>query len=167
MIETLHRPRTAADPEGAAATRGESRHGAVELLLYLGAGVLLGIVFVKSELISWYRIQEMFRFQSFHLYGIIGSALFVAATSLALLRRFGGRTLRGMTIAVPPKERTPRLTRYWLGGAVFGLGWALLGACPGPIFALLGAGKTVYVVPLAAAMAGTWLYGLLRNRLPH
>lgn len=158
--------------EGRAATRDEARLGLREMLLYVAAGALLGIVFVKAELTSWYRIQEMFRLQSFHLYGVIGSALAVAGSSLALIRRFGWQTLGGEPIELPDKHRTPRFARYWLGGTAFGLGWALLGLCPGPILALVGGslvggGRSIYLVPLAAALAGTWVYALLHPRLPH
>ncbi len=140
---------------------------AMARLLYVGAGVLLGIVFVKSEVLSWYRIQEMFRFQSAHMYLVIASALAVAALSVQVLRRLDVRALDGTPIAIPPKEMTARGTRYWLGGTVFGLGWGLLGACPGPIFALIGAGATSMSVALLSALAGTWLYGALQSRLPH
>ena len=136
-------------------------------LWYVGAGALLGTVFVKSEVLSWYRIQEMFRFQSAHMYLVIASALAVAALSVQLLQRLGGRALDGTLIAIPRKEMTPRGTRYWMGGTVFGLGWGLLGACPGPIFALIGAGVTSMSVAMLAALAGTWLYGALQSRLPH
>ena len=108
----------------------------------------------------------MFRFQSFHMYGIIGSAIVVAAISLQVIKRTGMRAMNGERIAVPPKTLGAG-TRYWLGGTFFGLGWALVGACPGPLFALLGTGVTVIVVPLASAIAGTWMYGMLRPRLPH
>lgn len=136
-------------------------------LLYVSVGVLLGIVFVKSEVLSWYRIQEMFRFQSAHMYLVIASALAVATLSTHLLRWRGIRTLGGEAIAIHPKEMTPRGARYWLGGTVFGLGWGLLGACPGPIFALIGAGVTSMSVALLSALAGTWLYGAVQSRLPH
>jgi uncharacterized membrane protein YedE/YeeE len=136
------------------------------LLAYAAVGTLFGILFTKAEVISWFRIQEMFRFQSFHMYGIIGSAVAVAATSLRLLRRFGVRTIHGDAIEVPPKTLGSG-TRYWAGGTIFGLGWALTGACPGPIFALIGAGVGTMVVALASAIAGTWVYGWLRPRLPH
>lgn len=135
--------------------------------LYVSVGVLLGIVFVKSEVLSWYRIQEMFRFQSAHMYLVIASAVAVATLSLQLLRWRGLRTLDGQAIAVQPKEMTPRGARYWIGGTLFGLGWGLLGACPGPIFALIGAGVTSMSVALLSALAGTWLYGALHTRLPH
>ena len=142
-------------------------HAPLALLAYglLGAG--LGAVFVLSEVASWYRIQEMFRFDAFHLFGVIGSALAVAAGSLWALRRFGLRTASGAPIVVAPKAWAGVGTRYWAGGTVFGLGWALLGACPGPIFALIGGGVSVMLVGLAAALAGTWAYAALRPRLPH
>ena len=136
-------------------------------VLYVSVGVLLGVVFVKSEVLSWYRIQEMFRFQSGHMYLVIASAVAVATLSIQLLRWRGLRTLAGQAIAIQPKEMTPRGARYWLGGTVFGLGWGLLGACPGPIFALIGAGVTSMSVALLSALAGTWLYGALQTRLPH
>ena len=136
-------------------------------VLYVGAGVLLGIVFVKSEVLSWYRIQEMFRFQSPHMFLVVASAVIVAAAGVQLVRRLGLCTLDGDAIEIRPKEPTPRGTRYWLGGTLFGLGWGLLGACPGPIFALIGAGVTSMSVALLSALAGTWLYGAVQTRLPH
>jgi uncharacterized membrane protein YedE/YeeE len=137
------------------------------LLSYLGAGAMLGIVFVKSEVLSWYRIQEMFRFQSAHMYLVIVSALAVAALGVQVLQRLRPRALDGTAIAIRPKTMTRRGARYWLGGTVFGSGWGLLGACPGPIFALIGAGVPSVSVALVSAVAGTWLYGLLQKRLPH
>ena len=137
------------------------------LLTYLVLAVLLGIVFTKSELISWFRIQEMFRFHSFHMYGIIGSAVAVAALSVFMIKRLGLTTVRGGEIRIPPKELGRTGSRYWIGGTFFGFGWALLGACPGPIFALIGNGITVIIVGLVSAVTGTWFYGLLRTRLPH
>jgi uncharacterized protein len=140
------------------------------LLGYLLMGVYLGLIFVQSEVVSWFRIQEMFRFQSFHMYGIIGTAVAVAAVSVWLIKRLGLRTLHGEPIELSPKEwgesRIPG-ARYWLGGMFFGMGWALLGACPGPMFALLGAGVTVLAVALVSAMLGTWAYAALREVLPH
>jgi len=151
----------------------ESRLGKVRpvhLLGYLLLGVAFGLVLIRSEVVSWFRIQEMFRFQSFHMYGIIGSAVAVSALSLHLVRRFRMRTPGGEEIRVPPKEwgvsGIPG-ARYWIGGILFGMGWALVGACPGPIVALLGSGITVIVIPLLAALAGTWAYALLQSRLPH
>ena len=136
------------------------------VLVYFVLGIVFGVVLTKSEVVSWFRIQEMFRFQSFHMYGVIGSAWAVAATSVALIRRLKVRALTGEEIAIAPKAfGTGR--RYWIGGAVFGLGWALTGACPGPLVALIGSGATVFVVAVLAAVAGTWLYGVLRPHLPH
>lgn len=136
------------------------------LAVYLALGVLFGVVLTKSEVISWFRIQEMFRFQAMHMYGIIGSAVLTAALSLQVIRRLRLRSLSGQMIALPPKVMG-RGTRYWLGGTIFGLGWALIGACPGPLFALVGNGVSVIVVVLISAVAGTWVYGALRPRLPH
>ncbi len=158
---------TTIEPEAAPATTTGARVSPHESMAYVAIGGVLGILFVKSEVLSWYRIQEMFRFESFHMYGVIGSALAVAASSLWLMRRMQAQALRGDMIRVPPKPWEGVGARYWMGGFVFGLGWALLGACPGPIFALIGAGHTVYVVPLAAAMAGTFAYALVRDSLPH
>jgi uncharacterized membrane protein YedE/YeeE len=121
---------------------------------------------VKSEVIFWYRIYEMFRFESFHMYGVLGSAFLTALLSLRVLQRLGARSRIGETVALAPKAMQ-RGHRYWLGGAMFGTGWALCGACPGPLFALIGSGRTVYVVIAIAALAGTWTYGVLRPRLPH
>jgi len=137
------------------------------LLFYALIGVFFGVLLVKSEVVSWFRIQEMFRFHSFHMYGIIGSAIVVAAAAVAIIKRRGLRTLGGHAVVVEPKAWTGVGTRYWAGGITFGLGWALVGACPGPIFALIGGGVTVFVVALAAAVAGTWTYGAIRDRLPH
>ena len=128
---------------------------------------LVGTVLTKAEVISWFRIQEMFRFQSFHLYGILGSAVVVAALGIGLIRRLALRTARGDAIVVPPKTLSRWGTRYWAGGTVFGVGWALTGACPGPLFALVGGGLSIMVIALAAALAGTWVYGYLRPTLPH
>ena len=136
------------------------------LLTYAVIGTLFGILFTKAEVISWFRIQEMFRFQSFHMYGIIGSAVVVAAGSIFIIKRFDVRTFSRDPIVIPAKPMGTG-TRYWLGGTIFGLGWALTGACPGPLFALIGSGTSVIVVTLVSAVAGTWLYGYLRPRLPH
>ena len=137
------------------------------LLVYLLIGVYFGIVLSKSEVVSWFRIQEMFRFQSFHMYGIIGAAVAVAMVSVALIKSRRVRTVHGEEIVLPPKELGRRGYRYWIGGTIFGLGWAMTGACPGPMFALIGNGLSVMVVTLASAVAGTWLYGYLRPHLPH
>ncbi|HMB89276.1 MAG TPA: DUF6691 family protein [Rhodothermales bacterium] len=139
----------------------------VSLLVYGLLGLFFGVLLVKSEVVSWFRIQEMFRFDSFHLYGIIGSAVVVAAISLQLIKRMDLTTIHGEPIEIQPKAWSHLGTRYWLGGILFGLGWALLGACPGPIFALLGSGVTVMIVALLSALAGTWVYAALRPKLPH
>lgn len=138
-----------------------------QLLPYLLVGIVFGIVAAKSEIISWYRIQEMFRFQAFHMYGIIGSAVIVAALSVRIIKSRGVHTRTGDPIVIPPKAMSGLNTRYWLGGTLFGLGWALTGACPGPMFALAGTGMTVILVAVAAALAGTFAYGVLRPHLPH
>ena len=129
-------------------------------------GMFFGIVLLKAEVVSWFRIQEMFRFQSFHMYGIIMTAIGTAAASIAIIRRTGTRTLEGGAITIPPKELGWGY-RYWIGGTLFGVGWALTGACPGPLFALTGSGTSVYAVAVVSAVAGTWGYGYVRPRLPH
>ncbi len=140
------------------------------LIVYGFLGAALGLVFTQAQVISWFRIYEMFRFESFHMYGLIGSAVATAALSLWAIRRLGITTLHGEPITLRPKEwgdsRVPG-SRYWMGGIAFGLGWALLGACPGPLVALLGGGVTVMVAALLAALAGTWTYAVLRDYLPH
>jgi len=156
-------------PPDIAHVPGESqqREGpGVGLLSYLLLGTLFGVVLMKAQVVSWFRIQEMFRFQSFHMYGVIGTAVVTAAIALHLIRRMGLRAATGAPITIPPKEMG-RGTRYWLGGTLFGLGWALVGACPGPLLALLGSGIGMFAVIIASAVAGTWAYGALRPRLPH
>lgn len=144
----------------------ENKNTFGRLLPYLLVGIYFGIIFTKSEVISWFRIQEMFRFQAFHMYGIIGSAVVVAAISVQIIKRFKIRSLDGSEINIPPKE-LGKGTRYWAGGTMFGLGWAMTGACPGPMFALVGSGVPVMLVAIAAAIAGTYTYGVLRPKLPH
>ncbi len=133
-------------------------------LKYLLVGIGFGIVFVKAEIISWFRIQEMFRFQSFHMYGVIGSAVVVGAISIWLIRRFGIKTMQGEEISIHPKKFNKGQI---IGGLMFGFGWAMTGACPGPLFALIGTGATAIIAVLLSAIAGTWFYGLIRERLPH
>ena len=133
-------------------------------LKYLIVGVLFGIVFVKSEVVSWFRIQEMFRLQSFHMYGIIGSATVIGMISIWLIKKFNIKTIYGETIEF--HNKTFNKGQIY-GGLIFGLGWAITGACPGPLFAQIGTGATVIVVTLLSAIAGTWVYGLLRDKLPH
>jgi uncharacterized membrane protein YedE/YeeE len=137
------------------------------LVPYLVVGTLFGIMLTKSEVISWFRIQEMFRFQSFHMYGIIGLAVITAAISLLAIKTLSIRSLDGARIELPTKVMGRIRPNHLLGGIVFGLGWALVGACPGPIFALVGNGVSVMIVALASALAGAWTYGRFRSRLPH
>lgn len=140
------------------------------LAVYGALGAALGLVFTQAQVVSWFRIYEMFRFEAFHMYGLIGSAVATAALALWAIRRFDVTTLHGEPIELSPKRwgdsRVPG-ARYWMGGLTFGLGWALLGACPGPLVALLGGGVTVMLAALAAALAGTWAYALVRPHLPH
>ncbi len=135
-------------------------------LKYLLAGLFFGFVLVKSEVVSWFRIQEMFRFDSFHMYGIIGMAILTAMISIQLIKKFSVKDLEGAPITIPPKD-SRQVTRYLAGGILFGLGWALTGACPGPLFTLAGAGYGIMLVPIASAILGTWVYGALRPKLPH
>jgi uncharacterized membrane protein YedE/YeeE len=131
---------------------------------YLVVGLLFGIVFVKAEIISWFRIQEMFRFQSFHMYGVIGSAVVVGMVSVFLIKRFKINTIYGEPVQF---RRIPFNKGQVYGGLLFGLGWAVTGACPGPLFAQIGTGATVIVIVLLSAIAGTWVYGRFREKLPH
>lgn len=131
---------------------------------YLAAGVFFGIIFVKAEIISWFRIQEMFRLESFHMYGVIGSAIFVAMASIMIIKRFNIKTIYGETVEIAPKKFNKGQV---YGGLIFGLGWAMTGACPGPLFAQIGTGATVISVTLLSAIAGTWIYGYFREKLPH
>lgn len=133
-------------------------------LKYLVVGLLFGIIFVKAEVISWFRIQEMFRLQSFHMYGIIGSAIAVGMLSIALIKKCNVKTIYGEPIIFHPKTFNKGQI---YGGLLFGFGWAITGACPGPLFAQIGTGATVITVTLLSAIAGTWVYGLIREKLPH
>lgn len=133
-------------------------------LKYLMVGIVFGIILVKSEVISWFRIQEMFRLQSFHMYGVIGSAVITGIISVQLIKRFNIKTLTGEKIKLPQKKFNKGQI---YGGLLFGFGWALTGACPGPMFAQIGTGALVVVVALLSAIAGTWVYGYFRERLPH
>ncbi len=137
----------------------------MKIIKFLLVGIFFGIVLVKSEAVSWYRIFEMFKFQSFHMYGIIGSAVLLGALGVWAFKKFNIKSIEGNAIHLPPKERS--FTRYILGGSIFGLGWALAGACPGPMYILLGTGTFSMLIVIAAAVLGTFAYGLLRNRLPH
>jgi len=133
------------------------------LLKYMLAGILFGIILVKSEVISWFRIQEMFRLESFHMYGVIGSAVVVGMISVFLIKKFNIKTIYGEPIVLPVK--TFNVGQIY-GGLIFGFGWAMTGACPGPLFAQIGNGATVVIVTLLSAIAGTWVYGYVREKLP-
>ncbi len=134
-------------------------------LIHLLIGVFFGIILFKSEAASWFRIYEMFRFDAIHMYGIIGSALAIGIVSIKAIKRFHVKSFFGEQIVIEPKERG--FKKYLFGGIFFGLGWALAGACPGPIFTLIGAGFLPILVVLVSAIVGTYLYGILRDKLPH
>ncbi len=142
----------------------ELQHKWYHNIKYLIVGILFGIVFVKAEVVSWFRIQEMFRLQSFHMYGIIGSAVLVGIISVFLIKKFNIKTIYGEPIKISPKTFNKGQI---YGGLIFGFGWAITGACPGPLFAQIGTGATVIIVTLLSAIAGTWVYGYFREKLPH
>jgi len=143
--------------------------GLLNGFLFLVSGTIFGIVAYKSEIISWYRIQEMFRFlfrfQSFHMYGVIASAVVVGALSIWLLKKTGAKTLFGDDISIMPKS--PTVTGNLLGGTIFGFGWAMTGACPGPLYALVGSGSSIFLAVILSALLGVWVYGSVRRYLPH
>lgn len=132
---------------------------------YLLTGVLFGIILSKSEVISWFRIQEMFLFHSFHMYGIISSAIFFGALIIFAIKKFRLKDIDGNDIVIKPKDKSTY--RYLLGGIIFGLGWAMTGACPGPLYTLIGQGFIVILVVVISAVAGTLFYGLVKEKLPH
>lgn len=136
----------------------------MKMLKFLLLGVIFGVVLIKAEVVSWFRIQEMFHFQAFHMYGVIGSAIAVGMVSILLIRRLNIKNLSGEAISIAPKKF------QWgnvIGGFIFGLGWALTGACPGPIYALMGTGLPIFVVILFSAVLGAMTYGAFKSRLPH
>ncbi len=137
----------------------------MKYIKFLLLGIFFGIVLVKSEAVSWYRIFEMFKFQSFHMYGIIGSAVILGVILVWIIKKTKLKSIEGSEITFNPKDRV--FTRYLVGGTIFGLGWALAGACPGPMFVLVGTGVFSMLIVIAAAILGTFVYGLLRNKLPH
>lgn len=152
------------DPNCAAPNLREDHDKGLELLKYLIIGVIFGIVFVKAEIISWFRIQEMFRLQSFHMYGVIGSAVVTGIISIQLIKRLKIKTVHGEAIVIPDKVFKKGQV---IGGFIFGLGWAITGACPGPLFAQIGSGYTVVLITLISALAGTWVYGKFSEKLPN
>jgi uncharacterized membrane protein YedE/YeeE len=134
-------------------------------IVYLIIGVFFGIVMYKSEAASWFRIYEMFEFGAFHMYGIIGSALVLGAIGILLIKKFNIKAIGGQRMSLNPKDKG--ITRYLVGGILFGLGWALAGACPGPMYVLAGAGYLPILVVIGGALLGTFVYGLLKSKLPH
>lgn len=157
---------TAVDDRTPIAGAASHEEGLPGYVGYLLAGTALGILFMQAQVLSWFRIQEMFRFQSVHMFGIIGVAIVVAVTGRWLITRLAPGSRAALAIVEDAAVQPPPAAKHLLGGLVFGLGWALLGACPGPIFTLIGAGRTEYVVALIAATVGTWAYGHLHARLP-
>ncbi|MCL9806627.1 YeeE/YedE family protein [Flavobacterium amniphilum] len=137
----------------------------MKLFRFFAVGMLFGIVLTKAEAVSWYRIYEMFMFQSFHMYGIIGVAVFTGVCGLMLIKKKGIKDYKGMPIEILDKEKG--FVRYIAGGFLFGLGWALVGSCPGPIFILLGAGVPAVAIVLFGALLGTFVYGMIKDKLPH
>jgi len=137
----------------------------MKYIKYLIVGFIFGIVLTKSEAVSWYRIYEMFQFQSFHMYGIIMTAIATGLLGIQLIKRFKIKDINGSPINIPDKEKGN--IRYWIGGILFGLGWAMVGSCPGPIFILLGAGFISVSLILLGALIGTFFYGILKDKLPH
>jgi uncharacterized protein len=142
----------------------QKESGRAPFFRYALLGLLFGIILVKAEIISWYRMQEMFRLQSFHMYGVIGSAVAVGMLSVFLIKRYKLKTIQGEDVAFYPKQFN--WGQVW-GGLLFGLGWGMTGACPGPLFAQIGNGALVVAVVLLSAIVGTWVYGYLREKLPH
>jgi len=137
----------------------------LKFIKYLAVGIVFGITLSKAEVISWYRIFEMFQFDAFHMYGVIGSAVVIGIIGLQIIKYFNIKSFDGEAIHMPPKKFS--WTRYILGGLIFGFGWALTGACPGPLFILVGNGVDVAILMILSALLGTYCYGLLRNSLPH
>lgn len=137
----------------------------MKFLKYIFLGIFFGITFTKAEIISWYRIYEMFRFESFHMYGVIGSAVVLGILAVQFIKRRKMKDIAGNEIVFTPKEFS--IPRYLIGGTIFGLGWAMTGACPGPMFVLLGNGILAIAVVIAFAVLGTFVYGMLRDKLPH
>ena len=133
-------------------------------LKFLVAGIVFGILLIKGEVVSWFRIQEMFRLQSFHMYGIIGSAVMVGMISIFLIKKLRVRSIDKEKILIAPKKFNKGMI---YGGILFGVGWAITGACPGPLFAQIGSGATVVIITLCSSIAGTWAYGYFKDRLPH
>lgn len=137
----------------------------MKFIKYIFLGILFGITLTKAEVVSWYRIYEMFKFQSFHMYGVIGTAVVLGIIITQIIKRTKMKAISGDPIVIPPKRFS--IPRYLIGGAIFGLGWAMTGACPGPMFILLGNGVFVILVAIAAGLFGTFVYGKIKHKLPH
>lgn len=152
------------DPNCVAPNSSQTEDKGLAMLKYVLIGVVFGIVFVKAEIISWFRIQEMFRFQSFHMYGVIGSAIVTGIISIQLIKHLKIKSVHGETIIIPSKVFKKGQI---IGGFIFGLGWAITGACPGPLFAQIGSGYTVVLVTLLSALTGTWVYGKFEKYFPN
>jgi len=152
------------DATSACINHSEKKESSLALLKYSLVGMLFGIVFVKAEIISWFRIQEMFKLQSFHMYGVIGTAVAVGMLSVAIIKKFKIKTLQKETIIIVPKKFNKGQI---FGGLLFGLGWAMTGACPGPLFAQIGMGLGAVAITLSSAILGTWTYGYFKEKLPH
>jgi len=152
------------DETSACINHSEKKEAGFSLLKYTFIGMLFGIIFVKAEIISWFRIQEMFKFQSFHMFGVIGTAVTVGTISVAIIKKYNIKTIKGEKIIIVPK---PFTKGQIYGSLLFGLGWVMTGACPGPIFAQIGAGLMSGFVIFASALLGTWTYGFFQEKLPH
>jgi hypothetical protein len=163
-MPTTHIQDNQLDETSACINHAEKKESKWQLLKYSAVGIVFGIVFVKAEIISWFRIQEMFRLQSFHMYGVIGTAVFVGVVSVAIIKKWKIKTLQGESIIIVDKKFSKGQI---YGGLLFGLGWAMTGACPGPLFAQVGAGICSVSVVILSALAGTWTYGYCKDKLPH
>lgn len=152
------------DSNTACINASEKKHPTWYNIKYVLVGLVFGIVFVKAEIISWFRIQEMFRLQSFHMYGVIGTAVVVGAISVFLIKKLKIKTIHGEEIVITKKEFSKGQI---YGGLLFGFGWAITGACPGPLYAHIGAGFYAIIIVIASAIAGTWTYGFFKEKLPH
>ena len=164
MSKNINQTEAGADPNCVAPNSSQTKDKGLALLKYVVIGIVFGIVFVKAEIISWFRIQEMFRLQSFHMYGVIGSAIVTGIISIQLIKRLNIKSIHGETINIPTKVFKKGQV---IGGFIFGLGWAITGACPGPLFAQIGSGYKVILVTLISALAGTWLYGRFEKYFPN
>jgi len=142
----------------------QHKSGSASLLVFWLLGILFGIILIKAEVVSWWRIQEMFRLQNFHMFGVIGSAIATGMLSIFLIKKFKIKTISGDPIVIEPKK-FQKGNIY--GGLLFGFGWAMTGACPGPLFALVGNGAFVMIATLLSAILGTKVYGMVKNKLPH